>query len=132
GFLSYVVDGDGRVSNDVPEALMKVAREARVRVYAVAVNPHFEQAPLIALLASDEAQGRAVAAMIDIAQRRGFRGWQLDFENVTIGDGERYTRFFVRAARELHAAGLEISAGVVPRLSDEPGPTPYHDWMRAN
>jgi spore germination protein YaaH len=51
---------------------------------------------------------------------------------VHVSDKDALTRFMRESAQALHKAGCSVSAAVVPRTSDDPGPTSYHKWIFDN
>ncbi|HEX2092149.1 MAG TPA: glycosyl hydrolase family 18 protein [Longimicrobiaceae bacterium] len=128
----YSVDEDGVVWGEVDPRVLRLAREHRVPVMPLIVNPGFDQEMLHRLLASDGARRRAVASLVELCRRNGYWGIQFDFENVAMNDRDAFTRFFREAAQALHAAGFKLSAAVVHRPDELPGPTPYHKWLFKN
>src|SRR5437588_128021 len=47
----------------------------------------------------------------------------------TGGNRDKFTAWYVDAARQLHAAGFAVSIAVVPRSSELPGTSGYHRWL---
>jgi spore germination protein YaaH len=66
---------------------------------------------------------------VALCKEHRFYGIQFDFENIHVSDRNEYTAFYQDAAAALHKEGFAISMAVVPRISDDPGPTSYHKWI---
>ncbi len=126
---AYSVDEQGIVWGDVDPRVLDLAHEHGVGVMPLIVNPGFNQEMLHDLLIDDEARALAVASMLELCRRHGFRGIQFDFENLHISDREAFTQFYRETADVLHAEGYELSIAVVHRPGVLAGPTPYHAWL---
>src|SRR5438105_3391892 len=118
GPQTYSVDSLGILYGDIDRKLLEVAKQHGVKVMPLFVNEGFNQPQLRKLLADTAAQSRATRAMVELCKRHGFWGWQFDVENLSIQDRDRFTAWYVDAARQLHAAGFAISIAVVPRAGD--------------
>lgn len=128
----YSVDEKGVVWGDVDARLLRLARERKVPVMPLIVNPGFDQQMLHRFLADGTARQRAIASLRDLCRRNGYLGIQVDFENLGIDDRDAFTRFFRELATALHQDGYQVSAAVVHRTDDVPGPTRYQKWLFEN
>ena len=129
---SFRLDSAGVVSGEVDPRVVRAAREHHIRLIPLVVNPGFDQAAFHRVLATPEVRARAVRNIARLCKDQGFDGIQFDFENINIADRDRFSAFFAETAVALHRVGCSISAAVVPRDSDFPGPTSYHVWMYEN
>jgi spore germination protein YaaH len=126
---SFAVDGEGEVAGAVPPAVLEAARQAKVAVMPLVVNPGFDRDTARALLRNPRAQQRAVVNLARLAERFDFVGWQLDLEYIAPADKSCYTRFVQRVAATLHREGRLLSVAVVPRFSDVyPDVDPRHEF----
>lgn len=132
GPSAYSVDEDGVVWGDVDPRVLELAEEHGVDVMPLIVNPGFDQQLAHDFLNDSTARRRAIESLVAECRRHGYSGFQIDFENIAIEDRAAFTRFFEEAAAALHGADLEISAAVVHRYTDHPGPTTYHKWLFKN
>jgi spore germination protein YaaH len=126
---AYNVLEDGVVWGDVDPRVIALAKQHNVKVIPLLVNRGFDQARLHRLLASDVARARIIATLVELCRRHDYAGIQIDFENLSIDDRDAFTRFYVEAARALHAAGRTISVAVVHRPDELPGVTQYQKWL---
>lgn len=129
---AYQADADGVVWGDVDPRVIRLGREHDVPIMPLILNPGFDQAMLHELLLDAEARRRAIQSMVELCRRHDFLGIQFDFENIHLTDRDAYTRFFREAAEALHGAGFQITAAVVHRPDELPGPTRYHKWLFKN
>jgi spore germination protein YaaH len=118
GPQSFWVDGEGFVHGGVPSQVLENARQARLPLMPLVVNPGFDRRAASALLRSARAQQRAATYLAYLAKRDDFVGWQLDLEYIDPEDKSYYTQLVQRAAARLHKDGRLLSIAVVPRFSD--------------
>lgn len=126
---AYNVDQDGIVYGDVDSRVLALAKQHRVAVVPLLVNRGFDQGKLHTLLASDEARARITAALLELARRHDYAGFQVDFENLSIHDRDPFTRFYRELAAALHSAGKQISVAVVHRPDELAGVNAYQEWL---
>jgi spore germination protein YaaH len=129
---SFSMDSVGVISGRVDPRVIAKAREAKVKVVPLIVNPGFDQRIFHLVLATPESRARAVRNIAALCRDNHFDGIQFDFENIHVADRERFTSFSREVADSLHAIGCSLSAAVVPRSSEYPGPTSYHAWIFDN
>ncbi|MFL5580975.1 MAG: glycosyl hydrolase family 18 protein [Gemmatimonadaceae bacterium] len=129
---SFSMDSLGVIWGRVDPRVVERARAANVKLVPLIVNPGFDQAIFHRVLASPEARRRAVRSITALCRDNRFDGIQFDFENISVADRDLFTAFSRETADSLHGIGCTLSAAVVPRSSDYPGPTPYHVWIYDN
>ena len=129
---AYFVDAQGIVWGDVDPRVRQLAARNNVQLMPLLVNAGFDQPALHALLSTPAARARAIASLVDVAQRNNYWGIQIDFENVSVEDKDNLTTFYREAADALHRIGKKISIAVVHRPDEQAGPTRYHKWLFAN
>lgn len=129
---SFSMDSIGIVWGRVDARLLATARAKGVKVVPLIVNPGFDQAIFHHVLVNAEARRRAVHNITALCRDNRFDGIQFDFENVSVTDRDAFTAFSREVADSLHRVKCTLSAAVVPRSSDYPGPTAYHKWIYDN
>jgi spore germination protein YaaH len=121
-----------------PDAL-RDARAAGARVWLTVVNDVvgagssrsvLKDSGLVHdLLASPERCAAHRADIVTIATRLGVEGVDLDYENLPVGERERFSTFVRALAEELHARGLALSVTVQPKTAESSATGPgAMDW----
>jgi spore germination protein YaaH len=128
----FFFDSLGNISGAIDARLVATARERQVQIVPLVMNPGFNQALMHHILVTPSARDRAVQSVAALCRDHHFDGIQFDIENVHVSDRDALTDFMRRSADALHAVRCTASAAVVPRASDDPGPTSYHRWIFDN
>jgi spore germination protein YaaH len=129
---SFSMDSIGLIWGQVDPRMVATARAKGVKLIPLIVNPGFDQSIFHRVLVTPESRLRAVRNITALCRDNKFDGIQFDFENVRVTDRDAFTSFSREVADSLHGVGCSLSAAVVPRASDYPGPTPYHKWIYDN
>jgi spore germination protein YaaH len=129
---SFSMDSIGLIWGQVDPRMVATARAKGVKLIPLIVNPGFDQSIFHRVLVTPESRRRAVRNITALCRDNKFDGIQFDFENVRVTDRDAFTSFSREVADSLHGVGCSLSAAVVPRASDYPGPTPYHKWIFDN
>jgi spore germination protein len=125
----YKMDEHGILWGSVDRRIIDLSAKHNVKVMPLIVNTGFDQPSFHRLLHDSLARARAVSNMLRICRENNYYGIQFDFENIHVTDKDLFTSFYRQAATLLHSHGYAISIAVVPRTSDDPGPTEYHKWI---
>ena len=128
----FSLDSAGVISGTIDPRIVTAAREHHVQVIPLVMNPGFNQAAIHRVLNTPEVGRRAVRNLAALCRDQHFDGLQFDLENVNIIDRGALTEFVRESAAALHAVHCTLSAAVVPRTSDNPGPTSFHRWIFEN
>jgi spore germination protein YaaH len=129
---SFSMDSIGLIWGQVDPRMVATARAKGVKLIPLIVNPGFDQAIFHRVLVTPDARRRAVRNITALCRDNRFDGIQFDFENISVADRDAFTSFSREVADSLHRVGCSLSAAVVPRASEYPGPTPYHKWIYDN
>ena len=128
----FAFDRHGNIHGKVDTAMVRKAREAGVKLVPLVMNPGFDQPIIHRILTVPVARHTAVRAITALCRDNKFAGIQFDIENVHVKDKAAFTSFSKEVADSLHKIGCTLSAAVVPRLSEDRGPTSYHKWIFDN
>jgi spore germination protein YaaH len=128
----FSMDSTGVIWGAVDARVVATARAKGVKLVPLVMNPGFDQPSLHRVLNLADARRRAIRNLAALCRDQHFDGLQFDFENIHVADRDAFTTFTREAADSLHAVGCTLSAAVVPRSSEFPGPTTYHDWIYDN
>ncbi|HEY8739394.1 MAG TPA: glycosyl hydrolase family 18 protein [Candidatus Dormibacteraeota bacterium] len=111
----YAAADDGSLVRAVDDQALQLARAAAVDVQPLVTNQDFSAATARKLFASGGAADALAAALVAEAQKRGYSGYQLDFEGLSFSDRDALTRFSQGLGDRLRAARLKYSMAVIPR-----------------
>ncbi|MHB8508839.1 MAG: glycosyl hydrolase family 18 protein [Candidatus Dormibacteria bacterium] len=111
----YSLAGDGNLVGRPDAEVLRICAEASVEVQPLVDNAGFDRAAGQQLLAASSRWDHVSDQLVAEARVRGYRGYQLDFENLAPGDRTALAAFSSHLGRRLHAAGLQLSAAVVPQ-----------------
>lgn len=125
-------DSLGNISGRVDPRVVAAAREHHVQLVPLVMNPGFNQALMHHILVTPNARRHALESLVALCRNNHFDGIQFDIENVHVTDKDALTSFMRDAAAGLHGVNCSVSAAVVPRMSDDRGPTSYHQWIFDN
>jgi spore germination protein YaaH len=128
----FSIDSLGVISGSIDPRVVAKARDNGVQVVPLVMNPGFDQPTIHRILTVADARQRAIANIVALCRDNHFDGIQFDIENVNVSDKDALTSFMRESAIGLHRVGCSVSAAVVPRTSDDHGPTSYHRWIFEN
>jgi spore germination protein YaaH len=129
---SFSMDSSGIIWGRVDARVIAAARAKGVKIVPLIVNPGFEQPIIRHILNNADARRRAIRNITALCRDNRFDGIQFDFENINVLDRDVFTSFSREVADSLHRIKCTLSAAVVPRSSEYPGPTAYHKWIYEN
>lgn len=128
----FTIDSLGVIRGSVDPRVVAKAKEKGVKLVPLVMNPGFDQPTIHRILTVPNAREQAIASLVSLCRDNHFDGLQFDIENVNVADKDAFTSFARASASALHAVGCTLSAAVVPRTSEDPGPTSYHRWIFEN
>jgi len=128
----FAFDKLGGLHGKVDPRVIEKAREAGVQVVPLVMNAGFDQPTMHGILNKPARRLKAIRSITALCRDHKFAGIQFDIENVHVKDKAAFTSFSKETADSLHGIGCTLSAAVVPRLSEDPGPTTYHKWIFDN
>ncbi|MFQ5960763.1 MAG: glycosyl hydrolase family 18 protein [Candidatus Methylomirabilales bacterium] len=125
----FVIDRDGFVFGEVNPELLEAARQRHVAVMPLVINPGFDQEVIHSVLDDPSKMQRAIRYLLYYADRDGYWGFQLDFENIHASYRHRYNLFVEEAARQFHRRGRRLSVAVVAKHSDRRQDYSEYSWV---
>jgi spore germination protein YaaH len=111
----YAVEAGGALSSAIDPAVLDTCRAAGVEVQPLVTNSGFDKDAAHGILSDPGSADRVAGALLDEARKRGYTGYQLDFENIASSDRDALTRFSATLGRALRGKGLKYSLAVIPR-----------------
>ena len=128
----FTFDNAGAITGNVDRRIIAKAREKGVKLVPLVMNPGFDQPMIHRILTVHDVRRRAIRSLAALCRDSRLDGIQLDIENVNLADKDLFTSFAREATDSVHRAGCTLSAAVVPRTGEDPGPTTYHRWIYEN
>src|SRR5258708_23845578 len=123
---------DGGIRGKVDQRVIDKAKEKGVKLIPLVMNPNFDQRLMHHILTTPSARLKAIRSITALCRDHKFAGIQFDIENVHVSDKAAFTSFSKETADSLHRIGCTLSAAVVPRQGEDPGPTSFHKWIFDN
>lgn len=118
----FFLNADGGISDNGNSELVRWAHQQGKKVWALFGN-RLNQENTKALLASSAKTSAAITEVVQLAQKYGLDGINLDFENVAPTDRKAFTAFVTGLAKQLRDQGMTLSVDVSPDLGT--------DWTEA-
>jgi spore germination protein len=128
----FGLDSAGDIRGSIDPRVIAAAREQRVKLVPLVMNPGFDQPSIHRVLTNPAARANAIHNLAVLCRNNHLDGIQFDIENVHVNDKNLFTSFVRESVDSLHHAGCSVSAAVVPRTGEDQGVTPYHKWIYEN
>lgn len=126
------VDSKGNISGEPDPKVMDAARRHKVAVTPLVTNLGFVREDIHELLMNPSVHPKMFKALVRIAKKEGYAGYQLDLEHVPSADRDALTSLVRAAVKALHAANLKVSIAVVPGAPAPNAETGYAAWHAKN
>src|SRR5438067_57113 len=132
----YDANADGTITGYARRDVIDAAHAGGVAIIPLVVNKDVDPDVGHAIL-SDPARRAALARnLVNEAKTYGYAGFQLDFEQIRWTDRDLLTALTQDCASAFHAAGLNLSIAVIPRLPGDAGASGtlldyFHQWSGA-
>jgi len=120
--FAYTIRVDGGLDPFNDSAIIQAATAERV-VPMMAITNFTYKDPGSRLaqtvLSNTQLQNRLLDNVVRAMREKGYRGLNIDFENVYPSDRERYNQFLQRVVERLHREGYFVSTSLAPKTSGE-------------
>jgi spore germination protein YaaH len=132
----YDANPDGTITGYARRDVIDAAHAAGVAIIPLVVNKDVDPDVGHAIL-SDPARRAALARnLVNEAKTYGYGGFQLDFEQIPWTDRDLLTALVQDCGSAFHAAGLNLSIAVIPRLPGDDAASGtlldyFHQWSGA-
>jgi spore germination protein YaaH len=132
----YDANADGTITGYARRDVIDAAHANGIAVIPLVVNKDVDPDVAHAIL-SDPARRAALAGnLVNEAKTYGYGGFQLDFEQIPWTDRDLLTALVRDCAAAFHAAGLNLSIAVIPRLPGDDAASGtlldyFHQWSGA-
>lgn len=118
--FAYMVKEDGTLDPFSDELMVAAAKENGVVPMMVITNFTSTQAGsnlMHVIFSSAEIQEKLLTNILNVMDAKGYKGLNVDFENVLPEDREAYNAFMQLAVDTLHPKGYFVSSALAPKTS---------------
>jgi spore germination protein YaaH len=112
----YDANADGSITGYARRDVIDAAHAGGVAIIPLVVNKDVDPDVAHTILADPARRAALAANLVNEAKTYGYAGFQLDFEQVSWTDRDLLTALTQDCASAFHAAGLNLSIAVIPRL----------------
>jgi spore germination protein YaaH len=112
----YDANADGTITGYARRDVIDAAHNGGVAIIPLVVNKDVDPDVAHAILADPARRAALAANLVHEAKTYGYAGFQLDFEQIRWTDRDLLTLLVQDCATAFHAAGLNLSIAVIPRL----------------
>jgi len=117
----YDANADGSITGYARRDVIDAAHAGGVAIIPLVVNKDVDPDVAHAILADPARRATLAANLVNEAKTYGYAGFQLDFEQIRWTDRDLLTALTQDCATAFHAAGLNLSIAVIPRLPGDAG-----------
>jgi len=117
----YDANADGGITGYARRDVIDAAHAGGVAIIPLVVNKDVDPDVAHAILADPARRAALAANLVNEAKTYGYAGFQLDFEQIRWTDRDLLTALTQDCASAFHAAGLNLSIAVIPRLPGDAG-----------
>ena len=120
--FAYTIRADGGLDPFNDSAIIQaVTAERVVPMMAITNFTYKDPGSRLAqtVLSNTQLQNRLLDNVVRAMREKGYRGLNIDFENVYPSDRERYNQFLQRVVERLHREGYFVSTSLAPKTSGE-------------
>ena len=112
----YDANADGSVTGYARRDIIDASHAAGIAIIPLVVNKDVDPDVGHAILADPERRATLARNLVAEAKTYGYAGFQIDFEQILWTDRDLLTALVQDCAAAFHAAGLNLSIAVIPRL----------------
>ncbi|TMF09192.1 MAG: hypothetical protein E6I37_15320 [Chloroflexi bacterium] len=112
----YDANADGSITGYARRDVIDAAHAGGVAIIPLVVNKDVDPDVAHAILADPARRAALAANLVNEAKTYGYAGFQLDFEQIPWTDRDLLTALTQDCATAFHAAGLNLSIAVIPRM----------------
>jgi spore germination protein len=115
---AYHINEKGTVYGEENPQMLKIARDANLKIMPLVGNSHFDRDKTHLFLHDAAAMKRALQALLKLCDENHFYGLQIDFEGMSFLDRDAFTSFYQQVAEMLHQHGYQVSIAIIPAITD--------------
>ncbi|MFC0214626.1 glycosyl hydrolase family 18 protein [Paenibacillus chartarius] len=117
GVITYQIEIDGSITGGTPAADVNTAKSKNINTYAVIQN-HFEPDLTRKVLSDSALRQKAINNILTLTQNNGYRGVNLDFENMYAADRQLFNSFVKELTQVAKTKSLEVIVSVTAKTNE--------------
>ncbi|HSO93854.1 MAG TPA: glycosyl hydrolase family 18 protein [Candidatus Dormibacteraeota bacterium] len=127
----YDANADGSITGYAHQDVIDAAHANGIAIIPLVVNANVDPDVGHAIIADPARRATLARNLVAEAKTYGYAGFQLDFEQIRSSDRDLLTALVADCAAAFHAAGLNLSIAVIPRLpQDDTATGQLTDYVR--
>ena len=132
----YDANADGSITGYAHQDVIDAAHGSGIAIIPLVVNAGVDPDVGHAIISDPLRRAALARNLVAEARTYGYAGFQLDFEQIRSADRDLLTALVQDCAAAFHAAGLNLSIAVIPRLPGDEAATGalldyFHAWSGA-
>ncbi len=124
----FTVSAKMTLDGKLDAQLKNVINQKKLKVMPLVTNAGFKQSVIHNLLLSSKSQNSVIKALVDLAKKEKYIGWQFDFENISYLDKDLYSAFVERTYKSFQKNKLILSIAAVSRSVDYEDTDAFKNW----
>lgn len=119
--FSYQVKADGSLTPINDDTMLEESQKDKIAPLLVITNfadGNFSTEIVDTILENPSIQDTLIANMIDVMQKKGYYGVNIDFERISPENRQLYNDFLRKVVDALHPLGYVVSTALAPKPSD--------------
>jgi spore germination protein YaaH len=117
---TYGLNAKGELKGSLNPDILAFAEKHQIKVMPLITNGAFSKSVAHAILDDRKKQNFAIDQLIAEAEKYGYWGWQIDFEQIDASYRDKFSAFMKRVGKAFKKNDLILSVAVVSKISDKP------------
>jgi spore germination protein YaaH len=127
---SYEINKSGSLIGNVDAKLLTFAAKNGIKVMPLVTNKGFSKEAYEIILYNQTVQDSAIKSLVAEAKKKGYWGWQIDFEQMDVSNRDEFSAFIKNTGAAMMESGLAFSVAVMAHVSENPDDYPKNLWQR--
>ncbi len=114
---SYAFNSGGELVGGLEDDVLAFVQKKKIKIMPLVTNSGFKESVLKTILEDSSKQDLAIKQLIEEAEKHGYWGWQIDFEQMNLSYRDEFTSFIKKYSEELRKKNLVPSVAVMAQVS---------------
>jgi spore germination protein YaaH len=126
----YSLTATGTLMGSLNPDILNLAKKKKIKVMPLVTNRKFSNDVATAFLDDQVARAGAIEALVNEAKKKGYWGWQVNFERVDSVYRDKFSSFIAELYKAMQKNKLTLSVAVMAKTSDNPDDYPDGSWNK--